>query len=161
MSSRKRALQLSESLVLTAVKAFSLSGCAWTLEDVEKVTNVLFEGTNAHLPALIDNTAHMLGNVSEDTPSKGRVYLPSRRLRLSREELRRLALRKRWANNNARKREQFKAEGRCVKCGGDRDREGLLTCSKCLARASRYNRRHREGKVSGCRMQQSRPHALR
>lgn len=145
----------AESLCLVAVKAFSLSGCAWKLEDVEKVTNVLFENRNHYLPARIDSVAHALGNRSQDLPDGTRTYLPNRRLRLSREELRMGAMRERARSKSAARRERYKKVGRCAKCGGPRDQD-TLNCSKCLKRNRPYQRKIYRGKRSGCEIEQSR-----
>ena len=48
-------------------------------------------------------------------------------------------------------RQRFRQDGRCVNCGGERDREGSR-CTRCLRpRQARYARLKAQGQCVGCR----------
>lgn len=134
----------AEGRVLTAVKALTLSGCPWEWQDVTDASAVEFEGANTNLKVFGHNLAVKLGcSVQGDT------YIPDRRYKLTREELRRGALRQRAATYSKAHRQRLLQEGKCPTCGGERDGD-TKNCRKCLDRAKGYADAYK-GKTGHCR----------
>ena len=143
--------RMSTDRAEVAVKAFTMAGCAFTEADVETVTD-LDLAAQPVIRQLVYNLAERVGCSIREADGGQVVYLPDRRYKAIRDDLRKRTFDAGAKERTKRYRDRRLAEGRCPTCGREKNGEETKNCRSCLARAKRYKKQYSGESKNGCRV---------